>query len=188
MPYRAPKPRPADKIAAEFIRAHLGRGAFAPLTGTDWRAWHAFVHLVELWGVSRDPRCLEAMRSTVACAQTRHDDVMQVFVQTIPAMLDWCDAPERATDNYDHRIGKFYRDELGWRTYYTHPSLVDHRDEGSLVGHGANTRRVAHNFLGQDVSALSVDWSLAPAVGFEPYVGRRPQYHNPYRRSRVRVR
>lgn len=84
-------PKPADKIAAEFVRAHLGRRAFAPFTGTDWRAWKAFVHLVELWGVSRDLRALDAMRATVACAQTRHMDVMQIFVQTIPAMLDWCD-------------------------------------------------------------------------------------------------
>jgi len=88
---RKPRPRSADKIAAEFIRAHLGRDAFAPLTGTDWRAWHAFVHLVELWGVSRDPRALDAMRACLACAQVRHEDVMQIFVQTIPAMLDWGD-------------------------------------------------------------------------------------------------
>ena len=88
---RSPRPKTSEKIASEFIRAHLGRGAFAPLTGTDWRAWRAFVHLVELWGVSRDVRCLDAMRATVACAQTRNVDVMQVFVQTIPAMLDWCD-------------------------------------------------------------------------------------------------
>jgi hypothetical protein len=89
-PRRTP-PKPPSKIASEFCRAHLGRHAFAPLTGTDWRAWHAFVHLLELWGVSRDPRALDAMRSTIACAQTRHEDVMQIFVQTIPAMLDWSD-------------------------------------------------------------------------------------------------
>ena len=88
---RRPKPRSSESIASEFIRAHLGRNAFAPLTGTDWRAWRAFVHLVELWGVSRDPRALDAMTHCIACAQTRHDDVMQVFVQTIPAMLDWSD-------------------------------------------------------------------------------------------------
>ena len=86
-----PKPRAADKIASEFVRAHLGRNAFAPLTGTDWRAWRAFVHLVELWGVSRDPRAVAAMGNVVHCAQTRHEDVMQVFVQTIVAMLDWGD-------------------------------------------------------------------------------------------------
>lgn len=89
--WKPPKPRPSTTIAKEFIRAHLGRNAFAPLTGTDWRAWNAFVYLVELWGVSRDPRAIEAMRACVACAQTRHEDVMQIFVQTIPAMLDWSD-------------------------------------------------------------------------------------------------
>lgn len=83
--------RTPPKIAAEFIRAHLGRGAFAPLTGTDTRAWHAFVYLLELWGATRDPNVLDAMRATVRCAQTWHDDVMQLFVQTIPAVLDWCD-------------------------------------------------------------------------------------------------
>lgn len=82
------KEKPAYKVAQQFVRAHLGRGAFAPLTGTDWRAWHAFVYLLELWGVSRDPRAVEAMRSCIACAQT---SVMDVFIQTIPAMLDWCD-------------------------------------------------------------------------------------------------
>lgn len=91
---RTPRPRTPEKIASEFIRAHLGRGAFAPLTGTDWRAWHAFVHLLQLWGVSRDPRAMDAMRATVACAQTRHEDVMQIFVQTIPALLDWCHVAE----------------------------------------------------------------------------------------------
>lgn len=86
------KPTPSTTIARQFIRAHLGRGAFAPLTGTDWRAWHAFVYLVELWGVSHDPRAIAAMAQCLSCAQTWHEDVMQVFVQTIPAMLDWSDA------------------------------------------------------------------------------------------------
>lgn len=111
-----------------------------------------------------------------------------VPTNTVKPMLDWCDAPERATDNYDYRIGKFYRDVKGWRTYYTSPSLVDHRDEGSLVGHGAQTRRVAHNFLGEDRSALEIDWSKAPLVGFDPTVPIPPPYGNPYRRHHVRVR
>lgn len=94
MSTRRTPPKPPPKIAQEFVRAHLGRHAFAPLTGTDWRAWNAFVYLLELWGVSRDPHALDAMRATLACAQTRHEDVMQVFVQTIPAMLDWCHVAE----------------------------------------------------------------------------------------------
>jgi len=88
-------------VALRFVRAHLGKYAFAPLTGTDWRAWHAFVYLLELYGVSRDPRSVEAMKATLACAQT---SVMALFIQTIPACLDWGDvrrlwpsvAPERA--------------------------------------------------------------------------------------------
>jgi len=76
------------QIASEFVRAHLGRNAFAPLTGTDWRAWKAFVYLLELWGVSRDSRAVDAMRSTLACAQL---SVLDIFIQTIPGVLDWYD-------------------------------------------------------------------------------------------------
>ena len=88
---RQPKPRTAEQIAKEFIRAHLGRNAFAPFTGTDWRAWRAFINLLELWGVSRDPNSVDAMRATLACAQI---SVMDLFVQSIPAMLDWCHVAE----------------------------------------------------------------------------------------------
>lgn len=88
---RSPKPKASTKVASDFVRGHLGKGAFAPLTGTDWRAWNAFVYLLELWGVSRDPRSVDAMRATLACAQT---SVMDVFIQTIPAMLDWCNVRE----------------------------------------------------------------------------------------------
>ncbi|HEY1554769.1 MAG TPA: hypothetical protein VGF94_08045 [Kofleriaceae bacterium] len=89
-------------VAQQFVRAHLGRGAFAPLTGTDWRAWNAFVYLLELWGVSRDPRSVDAMRSCLACAQA---SVMGLFIQTIPAVLDWCNVaqlwPQIAPANAD---------------------------------------------------------------------------------------
>src|SRR5579859_3747384 len=88
---RSPTPKPSTTVARQFVQAHLGRSAFGPMTGTDWRAWHAFVYLLELWGVSHDPRSVDAMRSTLACAQT---SVMDIFVQTIPAMLDWCNVRE----------------------------------------------------------------------------------------------
>lgn len=91
MSVRNLKPRPPEKIASEFIRARLGKRCFAPMTGTDWKAWHAFVHLLTLWGYTLNPSAVDAMRATVACAQTRHEDVMQIFVQTIPAVLDWGD-------------------------------------------------------------------------------------------------
>jgi len=77
-------------------------------------------------------------------------------VATIPDMLDWCSQPARSKRNYDLRIGQYYRDIQGWRTWYTHPSLVDHRDDiASLIGHGAG--RIAHTM--HTGSALDIDWS-----------------------------
>jgi hypothetical protein len=42
-------------------------------------------------------------------------------------------------------------------TICTWPSLVDHRDVPSLVGHGGG--RYAHKFIGENASALDIDWS-----------------------------
>lgn len=81
---------------------------------------------------------------------------------TIPEMLDWCSKPPRTRMTYDMRIGQYYRDVLGWRTWYTVPSLVDHRDGPSLVGHGG-TKRVAHQMV--QGSALDVDWTRTPPEG-----------------------
>lgn len=39
--------RSPEQTAMYFVRYHLGKHAFAPLTGSDWRAWRAFVHLLE---------------------------------------------------------------------------------------------------------------------------------------------
>lgn len=77
--------------------------------------------------------------------------------RTIPAMIEWCDAPDRAHLNYDMRVGQYYRDVLGWRTWYTVPSLVDHRDTASLIGHGQGGNRRAHTL--HDGSALDIDWT-----------------------------
>lgn len=85
------------KIAAAFIRGHLGRGAFAPLTGTDTRAWHAFVYLLELYGSTRSQRAIDALRQCYACTLRGYGeqmDVAEVFRQTIPAILDWSDVPQ----------------------------------------------------------------------------------------------
>ena len=55
---------------------------------------------------------------------------------------------------------------LKWRTWYTNPSLVEHRDGDSLVGHGTTSPegRRAHNFLAEG-SAADVDWSHTPPKG-----------------------
>lgn len=73
----------------------------------------------------------------------------------IPGMLPWCD--QQTYPNYDRRIGRYAIDVLRLPTWCTFPSLVDHRDEDSLVGHGQG--RKAHRFIGQDASALDIDWS-----------------------------
>jgi len=76
---------------------------------------------------------------------------------SIPQMLAWCD--EKVDLPYDTRIGRFYRDQLGWECWYTWPSLVDHRQGPSICGHGS-VGRFAHRFA---EDALAVDWSKVPA-------------------------
>lgn len=88
---------------------------------------------------------------------------------TIGDMLTWCSQPARVAANYDQRIGIYYRDILGWRTWYTNPSLVEHRDSDSLIGHGRGGDRVAHRF--HTGSALDVDWTATPAgLPLNPYL------------------
>lgn len=68
--------------------------------------------------------------------------------------------------NYDRRLSRYWECEAKVRIWYTWPSLLDHADGPSLV-HGrvgtdrehGRISRVAHRFIGESVSALSVDWS-----------------------------
>lgn len=82
---------------------------------------------------------------------------------TIPAMVKWCTQHGKKMP-YDMRVGVYYRDVLKWRTWYTMPSLLDHRDGPSLVGHGRKERN-AHTHLAG--SALDVDWSRVPPGGLK---------------------
>ena len=84
-------------------------------------------------------------------------------VADIPGALEWCSDP--ATEslrprnrNYDYRLGVYFRDVLGYRTWHTCPSLVEHRGLPSLIGHDTGDVRRAHSF--HDGSALDIDWSL----------------------------
>lgn len=80
--------------------------------------------------------------------------------RSVGPMLHWASGSARRMYNYDTRIGEYYRLAKGWRTWYTVPSLVDHLDEDSLVGHGPDRNdesRRAHNFV--NGSALAIDWS-----------------------------
>lgn len=90
-------------------------------------------------------------------------------VKTIPGMLAWCEEEGRnGKVNYDALLGTYYRDVLKWRTWYTVPSLVDHRDEESLVGHGG-VRRKAHRLA--EGSALDIDWTRTPPGGLKIQIG-----------------
>lgn len=70
--------------------------------------------------------------------------------------------------NYDRRLSRFWELERHIPVWYTLPSLVDHADGPSMVpgrevtnrsSSSARHNRVAWNFIGEDASALDVDWS-----------------------------
>lgn len=62
---------------------------------------------------------------------------------------------------YDWNTRHYYR-QVGVDAWYTWPSLVNHRPGPSLLGNANG--QAAWRFLGTDVSALDLDWSLKPCV------------------------
>jgi hypothetical protein len=78
----------------------------------------------------------------------------------IPEMIRWCNT--QRYPYYDRRVGQFYLRAMRWPTWCTFPSLIDHRDAPSLLGHGQ--QRVSRWFIGEDRSALDVDWSRKPLM------------------------
>lgn len=73
----------------------------------------------------------------------------------INGMVRWCN--QQRYPQYDRRIGRYAIDVERLNTWCPWPSLVDHRDGDSLVGHGKG--RKAHLFLGEDASALDLEWN-----------------------------
>lgn len=82
-----------------------------------------------------------------------------VPTHTIDNMLDWC--ADRREQNYDVRLGAYYRTVLGQDCWYTFPSLVEHRQGRSLVA-GRSPRRKAFSFIGQTKDPSRLDWSGRP--------------------------
>lgn len=76
----------------------------------------------------------------------------------IPELSEWYRGPEGSIVlNYDRRVSTWYG-LRGATVWYSWPCLVEHRDVASLIqGHGR--RRHAHWFIGEEKSALDVDWS-----------------------------
>lgn len=99
----------------------------------------------------------------------------------IDGMLPWCDVQQYP--NYDRRIGRYAIDVMRMNTWCTFPSLVDHRDIPSLIGHGDG--RVAHHFIGAETSALSIDWDagsvrMSASRTVARYTGGSPVAPGPY--------
>lgn len=97
-----------------------------------------------------------------------------VPTNTIAEMVAWCD--RLTIPNYDKRVGQYYWRVRNWPTWYTHPSLVDHRDVPSLAGHGPDRR--AHRFAGEDTSALDLSWDGERVMALD-WLSRRRRVETP---------
>lgn len=89
--------KPLYKEVITFCRGHLGKHCFAPLTGQDWSAWIAFVYLVEMYArgdANGRAAALDAMREILRGGCQDTETIHQLFVQAIPAVMDWCHADE----------------------------------------------------------------------------------------------
>ena len=67
--------------------------------------------------------------------------------------------------NYDKRIALYYRTVAGLTCWYPVPSLVEHRhgaENPSLIPGRTSPNRRAYLFIGQDTSALDIDWTYRP--------------------------
>jgi len=88
----------------------------------------------------------------------------------IPELVDFCDGSLKV--DYDSRLFDFFS-EQGIETWYSQPSLVNHRDlpeSPSLIpGHGQSSGRVAHHWIGLG-SPLPIDWSRPEYRAGDPVV------------------
>lgn len=89
--------RPICMSVVVFVKAHArgrgvpDKGAFAPFTGQDWKAFHAFVHLVELYAVGDTRGRTHALTAMAATIQAMQDHTRYLAKLAIPAVLDWSD-------------------------------------------------------------------------------------------------
>lgn len=101
----------------------------------------------------------------------------------IDELVEWGD---RRGDiaNYDKRISRWYRTVAGIDCWYPFPSLVEHRhgDENpSLIPGRTGTNRKAWQWVGQDASALDIDWQQQrwKEYGMATFVNRRSPHLDP---------
>lgn len=78
-------------VARAFVKAHRGKGCFAPFTGQDGPAFAAFAHLVDLYAHSDTQgraAAIAAMRAVLGAPQPK---CLPLFKLAIPALMDWSD-------------------------------------------------------------------------------------------------
>ena len=138
-----------DLIAGlEIALDHLPeRGVVSPYIGTRRPAANAVERAVR--------EATESDVSWVKMPSLNWGVAIILPTDIINSMVRWCS--QQQYPQYDRRVGRYAIDVERMDTWCPWPSLVDHRDGESLVGHGQG--RKAHNFIGQDVSVLDMDWS-----------------------------
>lgn len=77
----------------------------------------------------------------------------------IPDLAAWYEKQD--IPNYDRRISRWYSKEK-IECWYTAPSLVQHRKDNPSLVQGRNGGRQAVWFIGEDESALDLEWSTEP--------------------------
>lgn len=105
------KPKPYCETIGPWLKANLGHGCLAPLTGTDRRALHAAVMIVDLWSETRSFETAEAFRTVVREMQHK---CWPLAYHAIAHVCDWS-----------------HRDEL-WKQ----AGLVELAHPGRCVGEG----------------------------------------------------
>jgi hypothetical protein len=112
--------------------------------------------------------CVEKAQAEQASWITMHTlnwgPLVVVPTACIPEMVAYCDTLRRVP-NYDRRLSRYFELQRGIRTWYPWPSLVDHADGPSIVRGRmgtdrarGNSTRIAWNFIGEEASALELDW------------------------------
>lgn len=102
----AQEPPPCRSIH-RWLKHHLGKNCFAPLTGQDFAALSVFVHAVDLYSRSdgEGRACaLDAMRASV---QAMQPSVRPLAKRSIPMVLDWADE-DRLWNEITRRDVAFY--------------------------------------------------------------------------------
>jgi hypothetical protein len=83
-----PKEKPACETVFPWLRANLGKGITAQLTGTDVRALKAAVMLVELYCYTGDTRLTDAFRPIVENMQPK---TRELAYHAIAHVMNWSD-------------------------------------------------------------------------------------------------